>query len=62
MLMPSFQNKVAIFRDRLEDIRKFTRFEAVTIGYRYLRLKPDLRILAAAGNMNVSRFRRLSFV
>jgi hypothetical protein len=45
-----------------QDIRKFARIEAITIGYRYLRLQPDFSVAAAALDMNMWRLRRLAFV
>jgi hypothetical protein len=62
MVIPSSQNKVPVISDRPHDIRKLARIEAVTIGYRYLRLKPNLGIAATALDMNMSRFGRLALI
>jgi hypothetical protein len=59
MLIPGSHDQVAVFCDRLQDIRKFTGIEAVTIGELDLRFEPDLGITAAALDMNVDRLGRL---
>ena len=40
--------------------REFGGIEAVAVGERHLRLKPDFGILAAAFDVNVARFARLA--
>jgi len=51
--MPCPHDEVPIFRDRTQDIRKVARIEAITVGDRYLRLKPDLCIPTAAFDVNM---------
>jgi hypothetical protein len=62
MLMPCSQNEIAVFRYNPQDIRKFARIEAITVGYPNLRLKPDFRIPTASLDVNMWRLGRLAFV
>ena len=54
MVIPGFQNEVTVIRDRLQDIRKCARIEAVTVGYRDLGFEPNLGITAAKGTVRSS--------
>ena len=40
MVMPCSQNEIAVLYNYLQNIRKFTRIEAITVGYQNLRFKP----------------------
>jgi len=39
MVMPCSQNEIAVLYNYLQNIRKFTRIKAVTVGYRYIWLE-----------------------
>jgi hypothetical protein len=53
MVIPGSHDEVAVFRHHLQDIRKFARIEAVTVGYRAVRFEPNLGIAAPALDVNV---------
>jgi hypothetical protein len=59
MVMPGSQNEIAVFRNNPQDIRKFARIEAITVGDRYFWLKPDFCIATAALDVNMWRLGRL---
>jgi len=62
MVMPCSQNEIAVLYNYLQNIRKFTRIKAVTVGYRYIWLEPDLGVPTAALDMNMRRLGRLALV
>ena len=62
MVMPGSQEKIAIVFHDAQDIRKFPRIEAITVGNRYGGFKPDFGVPAATLNVNMRRLGRLPFV
>src|SRR3954468_10172255 len=62
MVMPGFQEKIAVVFDHAKDIRKFPGIEAETVGNGDVSFKPHFRVAATTPDVDMRRLRRLPLV